>query len=686
MPYWTPDNSMILSLLLDVVVGTKEEIDIRHDYCRVHEYLKSVITQQPCYFTGSKSEGLNLPGSDMDYMIDVNNYDHIKVIQSVDENPDISPDNVSVFLLCTENVPPGFAFLIHLDNVHQTMRFEFLNRMCQNINGAQFFSNDLFYNNHEFKNINPSIGKHFVAKQKRQGPSREIWTRYCDISASGTDFVFSIHCEFWPNEAMEWITRPREFDWPTCLDRSSIIKFGFHLVPVGHPHSDMKHLQWRMSFSLAERTLVWSFNHVQMQCYAIMKMILKEFIKAKCSSQNQVLCSYFIKTFLFWKYESTELNFWRADNLRECVRFLLFEFSQCLREGVLRHYFISTFNLFSVKLKRAAQIELLQLFDIIIEKDISIIKECITLHNIWSVFSQTHRNRSNIICNVQRRKMLNIDKCMMQISVMLDLQLLYFQCSPLSLSKAIRYLLAMFFKTSLKIIVIRKCLYMLHRSTLRTRLGSGNQTIYQLKQIATYDAHSVDMSTCKLWSAILLYMKGEFLLTLDIVNKVLSNIPSFAMFESRESNKRETLYIDRLMDSGTTITQRVRKYWLPDMRFTNDIPDPLPLGIQIELYFSYLILRLSPTVCACYLKFMCYHKMNQFDRREFALQQLIQEMTNPEQPVIGIYDANIVGHCLLLAGKIDTARVLFFGSYIATHKHPFFHKHNSALWYLRNCC
>ena len=48
-----------------------------------------------------------------------------------------------------------------------------------------------------------------------------------------------------------------------------IIQFGFHLVPVGYPHSDVNMIEWRISFSVAERTLVWSFNHIQMQCYAV---------------------------------------------------------------------------------------------------------------------------------------------------------------------------------------------------------------------------------------------------------------------------------------------------------------------------------------------------------------------------------------------------------------------------------
>ena len=88
MPNWTPDHSMILSLLLDVVIGTKEEIEIRQDYCRMYDCLRSEFGHGNVYFTGSKSEGLDLPGSDLDYyMMDINNDHYIKVIQSLDEKP-----------------------------------------------------------------------------------------------------------------------------------------------------------------------------------------------------------------------------------------------------------------------------------------------------------------------------------------------------------------------------------------------------------------------------------------------------------------------------------------------------------------------------------------------------------------------------------------------------------------------
>ena len=348
MSRWTPDHSMLLSLLLDTVVGTKEMIEIRKDYCRIYDCLYLANTQiSRCFFTGSKSEGLDLPGSDEDFMYDINNMVNMKVTQSLDERIGLSP--CSTFFLCTENVLPGFALL---QNLHQTPIHRLIYRSLQYRNGMQYLSSNLIIQNF----IKFYISKISAAETvKRQGPSAEVWTRFQDKSESGLDQVLSIHCTFWPIDASEWVQRPRRFGWPTSIDINTITDFGFHLVPVGHPRSETKLMEWRISFSLAERTLVWSFNQVQMQCYAVMKIILKEFIKVRCNPDNQVLCSYFIKTFLFWRYEETELNFWHENRFRECLKYLLDEFCKCVREGVLRHYFIPRFNLLSVKLTRAAR-------------------------------------------------------------------------------------------------------------------------------------------------------------------------------------------------------------------------------------------------------------------------------------------------------------------------------------------
>ena len=80
------------------------------------------------------------------------------------------------------------------------------------------------------------------------------------------------------------------------------------------------------------------------------------------------------------------------DNFREYIRYSITEFANCLHDGELRHYFILRFNLLSVKLTRVTQRELQQLFDIVIQYDMSILKECETLRPVWSKFLSADKN------------------------------------------------------------------------------------------------------------------------------------------------------------------------------------------------------------------------------------------------------------------------------------------------------
>ena len=691
MPGWTPDASMILSLLLEVVVGTKEEIAMRQEYCRMFDSLLSLRTNN-VYYTGSKAEGLELPGSDMDYMFDINNMHRVRVIQSLNENIDVGLD--SIFLMCTENTPPGFVLLKH---VHQTIFQTFLYQSSRNINGQWYLSSDVFIQKSELHTRQDQMYLGINSFIQRQGPSLEYWTHFSDRSESGSDLVLSVHCAFWPNEALEWAQRTRYYEWPSSQKISSIIDFGFHLVPVGSSQSETNFLEWRISFSVAERTLVWSFNHIQMQCYAVMKIVLKEFIKVRCSPQNQVLCSYFIKTFIFWKYETTELNFWRADNLRECIKRLLVEFSQCLRQGVLRHYFIPRFNLFSVKLTRAAQTELLQLFDIINQSDISVLKECQTLREIWSEFLQVRQGRINVLPNLKTRNLLRIDECAIKIFIQMRAKDIIPLCRIFSLSNAICQNIARrFCKTPLKSLVLRKCHLENQLHSVKHTCVTDNKDVYQLCRTANMDTYSFDISTCKLWCAILLYKKGSILFALDYVNKVLSSIPPFVMymeyidnFNNCTTKEEIQLYVSMFLDSGITIIQRARTAWMFDLCITQDMTNLVPLAFNIELFFhanNGTLVNLSPFTCAYYLQFMCYHDMHQYNNRDNALRELMDIVNDVEQKRNGkpYISLNITGHCLLLAGRRDQARNMFLRSYVFTQETPM-HEQNSAAWYLQNC-
>ena len=685
MASWTPDHSTVLSALLDEAIGTNEMIETRQDYCRIHDCLRLNFFGEGdgIYFTGSKAEGLDLPGSDKDYMWDMNKELNIKVIQSLDmldEKSRISSE--PIHFMCCNNVPPGFTLL---QKVHPTPECPDHGTSQSSICQTRAYADgdvqvDTFFS--LFRRID------MIKSAKRQGPSVEVWTEDEDLSESGTDYVMSIKCQFWPDQALDWVQRQRYFRWPSSNDISSITDFGFHLVAVGHPYSELKLHEYRISFSLAERTLVWSFNHTQMQCYALMKIILKEFIKVKCNPQNQVLCSYFIKTFLFWKYETTEMNFWRADNLRECLRYLLVGFSACIREGILRHYFIPRFNLLSVKLTRAAQTELLQLFDVIIQSDTCILKECKTLTKIWSMFLQEKDNKNNVISRLRKTNMLRNDECMMKFIVEMFCNHSVVDNSH-SLSKAIQFgqRLALSNKTPLQALAFRKFFSEMHITGLRhLPQSSGNKGVYQILHTAQTDTGSFDISTCNLWCAILLYMKGEFSSALNIINQVLSDIPPFAMHHCdckgsiNETNESKQLYVDMYLDSDTSIVKRVRKAWTCQLHFTRDMADLVPLAIRIELYFENSCIWLSQFTIVYYLQFLCYHGMGQYLNRDRALQEINDSLENKVECSCIRHSVNILGHCLLVTGRKYQAREIFLlNAYLRSSR-----KNNSAPWYLQN--
>ena len=689
MEGWSSERSTILSMMLDEVTGTSEIVAIRQDFCRIFDCIASISVNDNLYFTGSKAEGLELPGSDRDYMLDINKISKVKVVQSLRECILVDPSGINVFLLCTENTSPCFSTL-QFTKYTKDPFYSLALSSSKKLNGVLHLSGSLL--------VDQTTSRLQSLSQRgtytRQGPSMEYWTEYDDGPESGTDRVMTIHCPFWPNSALDWIRRPRKFDWPRACDISSIVGFGCHLVPVGHPLSPHKDMEWRISFSVAERTLVWSFNHVQIQCYAVMKLILKEFIKVRCSPKNYVLCSYFIKTFLFWQYESKELAFWRENNLKECISYLLREFSKCLREGEIRHYFFPRFNLLSIKLTREAQIELLQLFDIIIQSDIGIMKECRTLRSVWSKFLTTDGDIHNITRNMQRTNLLRNDECMME-------KFKYFE-SVQSIEEVsvhnkdiMKQLRLTPCKTELRSLVSKSLLFRGNLFRFPALQCSGNKSTYSVHRIVNKCVSSLDISTCKLWYAMMLLGKEEYASCLKIVNEVLSIIPPFAMYMSGNVNvssqEAKCLYTDMYFDSEDSATQKARTAWLFNMTFSRDgmryYKDILPLAIQIEIRFADHSVDISPFTVSYYLMFLCYHELCQYENRDCALDQLVNIVKDRspyrrEHNASKRHSLNITGHCLLMAGETHRARDVFLWSYFFTKTYPPYDKYNAAAHYL----
>ena len=592
-----------------------------------------------------------------------------------------------MFVMSTENVRPCFVMLRSVSPIRDRDLFN----ACQDMNNALYLSSYLYVHNasEDVRKVCPYL------PITRQGPSIERWSPYMDRSNSGTDKVFSIHCSFWPDAASEWRTRLRRFPWPSQCDVNTIIDFGFHLVPVGHPHSDTNMMEWRMSFSVAERTLVWSFNHIQMQCYAVMKLILKELINPHCSPPCRVLCSYFIKTFLFWEYEETDPSYWCKLNIRECVMRLLSDFYECVRVRSLRHYFIPSFNLLSVKMTDEAQIELLRIFDIILQSDISIIKECKTLNKVW-IECLNQQAGTTDVAGISKRNLLINDVCMM--TAIQELQNVLINQNIVNLFTLTSQFINHFhvyrtaYKTHFVSIAIRITFdfasIVLAYIPLQSR---GNKTQYGPRRFLQSNLAGIDISTSRPWYAMLMTKCGDYHLSLRIINKVLSNISPFSLYFTgfdigNVSDETKERYVDMFSSKDTCIIVRARTAWIFDLHILPSHLDMVPAAIQIELIHcdeDYGVF-LSPFTCAYFLMFLNYCRLRQYDNRDRALRQLIDVVNNPAQRgTCQWHSYNIAGHCLLSVGETEQARDMFIQSYECTQPYPAYHHHNSAQYYLQ---
>ena len=361
------------------------------------------------------------------------------------------------------------------------------------------------------------------------------------------------------------------------------------------------------------------------------------------------------------------------------------EFFKCLREGIIRHYFFPKFNLLSVKLTPEVQTE--------IQSDIAVFKECRTLRPIWSEF-QCIDDSNTFLHSVQRANIPRNDECIMQRLHLLNqtvfLCFAQFKTEPMDFAQNVRNILC---KTDFKLLVIKLLLSLTdvcHASSLQY---TRNKDVYKMHRTAYNEDTAFDISTSNLWYAMVLQKKGEYQSCLGTINKVLSSIPPFAMYMSRQNNQTnhegKQLYSEMYFGTDIQTSQRARTAWLFDLIFcrtanSTGSADMLPLAIQIELRFADRVIFVSPFVFAYYLMFLCYHELRQYDERDRALRQLVDVVNNPQQHGSWHHHSlNIAGHCLLMAGKTSQARDMFIRSYRITLRNPPFYKYNSALHYVR---
>nr|XP_022304029.1 uncharacterized protein LOC111111374 [Crassostrea virginica] len=317
------------------IVGTSVQVAIRRETRDIKEMVKRRVADNDDVIlmqSGSMREGFRLEGSDLDYMYWSNNH---RVIWNMSQSENYYTENKTLILSDSSESPPGFTLLELLTPT--------TNRKVQS---ACVPMNDRLY-----------ISSSLYRQQTQTYFSGSIVHGPCESGEvpGGVEYDLArcFACDFWPLSASSWIDRCHS--WPNREVVNEIVRNGCHFVPIGHPLGLHEHEEWRISFSLAEHKLVHSMNHCQFLTYGLLKIFLKEVIDKQSKEINKLLCSYHMKTVIFWVIQQNAVPLWCPQNLLAsfwvCFKLLL----KWVYEGVCPNFFIPENNLFLSKVHGSAQ-------------------------------------------------------------------------------------------------------------------------------------------------------------------------------------------------------------------------------------------------------------------------------------------------------------------------------------------
>ncbi|XP_062604120.1 uncharacterized protein LOC134265925 [Saccostrea cucullata] len=346
--YHIPRLSEVIYVGLCYEVGTPTEVRMRRGVTEIMEAVKRpvyIMRGLDRIMSGSQREGFKLRTSDFDLMLWPP--DH-KVICDPSQISLYRIPQHTVILMECDDLPPGFTRLKLMSQSNDTVT----NSSCVVMGNNIYISSTLLRDNNlrflKTSNFPPAVP---------HGPC----STFIVLQHAETDYALCFQSHHWPTSALPWIQRCRERGWPDQNVVSDILSGGFHVVPIGSkPENE---LEWRISFSQAEKKIVHSMNHCQFLCYGLFKFFLKEVIN--CQPNTSVLCSYFIKTIVFWVIQKNTSLSWTPDNLLLCFWESFKLLIYMVYTGECPNFFIPQNNMFRVKVTGSVQTSLFsQLYDL----------------------------------------------------------------------------------------------------------------------------------------------------------------------------------------------------------------------------------------------------------------------------------------------------------------------------------
>nr|XP_034325940.1 uncharacterized protein LOC117689299 [Crassostrea gigas] len=332
-----------------IKIGTPQQVASRRDIMDIRELLGNQPDLGRLMISGSVREGFRLHDSDLDMMCWLTNQ---RVIWDFSQSEYYNIHRRTLILCDSSESPAGFTLLwLPLERADNIVLSS-----CVRINGGLYISSSKYREN--VCAFSPDATVH--------GPCRSGTNGRLEY-----DFAQCFASDFWPPSASSWIDRCHS--WPPSHVVNDIVRNGCNFVAIGHKLGNHEDNEWRISLSQAEYKLVYSMNHTQFLTYGLMKLFLKEIINKELRDEETQLCSYHMKTAVFWAIQQNTLPQWCPQNLLAgfwvCFRLLI----KWVYEGICPNFFIPENNMFLGKIHGQAQASLFRRLYGLYEKGIALL-------------------------------------------------------------------------------------------------------------------------------------------------------------------------------------------------------------------------------------------------------------------------------------------------------------------------
>ncbi|KAK3093515.1 hypothetical protein FSP39_016669 [Pinctada imbricata] len=584
--------------------------------------------------SGSLGEGVAYPESDDDLMISFTNCRVVMTYRDTNRNGDV--------LMVPSEFSPGYCRLLDVRGSHPENVIHMIQEM-------PFVSSSLFK-------------QHFTAEgQYIHGPCQSSNIGYKEF-----DFAYCFPCCTWPDVANDWVIRDRSNGWPSCEMIRDIVGNGCHMVPVGDPDTPYADLEWRISFSVAERTLMHSFNHAQFLVYNLLRLTLKRVI---AKAFPGVLCSYFMKTTLFYTAENTSMELWRVDNIGACFKECLSVLFHYVDHIYCPNYFIPEYNMIKRKInysKRHQILDMLKslhLIGVVGMIHLSGETSCLDVRCLSQTIMEYKLDAELMISDHLNKPLSDIDRffdtlphenaacCMLNLYKFWSI----LKCNPSVLESDLKYIIWNKGINSC-------CLKLMDQLFNSSEMNKQDYQLYKTLEALLRIGYRGDVTTGKLTMATYLYMVGKTQSALYVIRQLLSEYPPYVIDVSSDELKAQE-YINVMCGRGFTLNYKIRHAHAPRYRLLKDSLNafPSPLKTWLIVFDNF---RLDPLTYAYFLESLCHAHYQNPIRLMKSLRCLINHMADLELDDDIVFTRMCMGIIKYLQGDNQSACRWFGSAYV----------------------